>query len=107
MDSNEGRGQRDGGESNRANLDSLLGPINDPMMVAVTKHDSAMIAGETSLGGAAVEESQLLPDLNIGLERGQAEENENLIEAINTGLVFPTIAKCNHSLPITRMLTKP
>ncbi|PQM35240.1 hypothetical protein Pyn_00302 [Prunus yedoensis var. nudiflora] len=77
-----GRGPWDGGDSARANLDSPLGPINDPMMGTVTNHDSTLIAGETYVGGAAVEENQ-------------SEENEKLIGAINAGLVVPTVADCN------------
>lgn len=73
-------------------MDSPLGPINDPMVGTVTNHDSTLIAGETFVGGATIEENQLLPDLNV---RGEAEEKEKLIGAINAGLVVPTVADCN------------
>ncbi|KAL6269664.1 hypothetical protein ACE6H2_026575 [Prunus campanulata] len=87
-----GRGSWDDGDSTRVDLDSPLGPINDPMMGTVTNHDSTLIASETFVGGVAVEENQLLPDLNV---RGEAEEKEKLIGAINAGLVVPTVADCN------------
>lgn len=55
-------------------MGSPLEPINDLMMVVFMNHDFAMIEGETPVGGAVVEESQLLPNLNIGLVYGEAEE---------------------------------